>query len=341
MIKNEDIKKVENIKFNEDTYTIRWNVTKICNYNCDFCIQGNRKKHLEDSKGESYELRKKICDNIIEFIETKINKKFSKLRIYLIGGEVTILKEFIEILEKFSNCKFEGTMEIHITTNLSCSKKTLEKIKTIVKENKNKKYIRNIEISASYYKQFTTEKEFIRQIKTLRKNNLLNYISKKHRLKSNFRIKLTYPLITDEDYKKYLIFKIKNLIYADGIGYIYIRNYKKEISPKLKEKLSKKNKTYRMKVTMKNNEVYYFKTPSEIKFLTENNEPFNPYGMICDTGIYNISISNVGVISRCPSCSKKTEIGSIFDKNIDLITKPTCCPSYKCDCSFSKKIERK
>ena len=73
---SEDIVRIENLSNKNDTFIIRWNITYLCNYNCDFCIQGNKKQHIEKSKGESIEIRNKICNNLITFIEEKINKIF-------------------------------------------------------------------------------------------------------------------------------------------------------------------------------------------------------------------------------------------------------------------------
>ncbi len=82
-------------------------MTYICNYNCNFCIQGEKENHIRKSNGESVETRAKICDNLIKFIETKLDGKYKAINIYLIGGEVTILKDFYNIIKKLPNVNFK------------------------------------------------------------------------------------------------------------------------------------------------------------------------------------------------------------------------------------------
>lgn len=360
-MKNENIMKVENLKSTDNTFIIRWNITKICNYYCDFCVQGDKSKHLNDSKGESIDIRRQICDKIMYFIENKLNNKYSQVRIFLIGGEITILKDFLEILEKLLNSNFNGDITIYITTNLSVDISVLEKLKKLISSKKNSKYSRKVSVTASYYKEFTTEKEFMKKIKLLHCENSIKLylLSKKNKFKnnkdliskniykillnmqnnmSNITVNIGYPLITDEDYKEYLRFKRRNFLKANSINYIIIRNYHKSISEQLKLKLNNKNKK-RIKVTEKNGTVHYFTDTYSIGFKIDKNY-FNPYGMICDSGVYNLTISNKGILSRCPSCREKTMIGNILDDNIEFINEKIICPSARCVCNYYKTIER-
>ena len=130
-MKIDDIVKVENLKRqNKEAYAIRWNITRVCNYRCDFCIQGDLEKHKKDSQGESKKIRMAVCDKLKELIENELTE-FKRLDFYLIGGEVTILKDLPEILEKLVNVKYKGMINFYITTNFSCSIEYLEKIKNI------------------------------------------------------------------------------------------------------------------------------------------------------------------------------------------------------------------
>ncbi len=320
-MKSKDIIKVENLK-TKDKFIIRWNVTLLCNYYCDFCIQGDKEKHLEKAKGESKEIREKICNNLIKFIETKINKKYKHLDIDLIGGEITILPDFIEIIQKIVKSKFEGEIKIHITTNLSADKEILKKLSNIF--NKKYKYKRRLTISASYYKEFANEKEFIDKAKII-------------------GCHVNYPLCTDEDYLKYLEFKNKYKKQVKDINFIIIKKYKTEISQELKQKIVEESnikKKNNIKVTFNNNEIYYFVNNNKISLKLEDEEIFNSNGYLCDAGIHNITISNLGVVSRCVSCEKKTIIGDIRENIIDLPTEKLICPSNQCNCSSYRIIEK-
>ena len=352
-MKNNDIAKVENLKHPIDTFIIRWNVTKLCNYNCDFCIQGNKEKHIIDSKGESLELRTKICDRIIKFIEEELNNKYKNVNIYLLGGEVTILKDFLDILKKLCNCKFKGTLKIHITTNFSMSENAILKMKKVFNSIENKKYKRILSISCDYYKPFTTEKEFIKKIKLLSNKNVFDvlinlfkksniklgiFIFNKLKKQSSIIVSIGYPIVDDNDCKDFFKFKRKYFMICDSISSIIIRDYKTNISEKNKQKLIKQNKNV-IKVTLKNNEVHYFHNTSKISLAIDDMDHFNPKGFLCDAGMYNISISNLGVVSRCQTCPLKTKICDILDDNIKLLDKKFKCPTTTCNCTLYRVIE--
>lgn len=351
---NEDILQIENLKYSSNTYVIRWNMTKLCNYYCDFCIQGNKDKHIKDSIGESKEVRHEIALKLVKFIEEKLNNKYSNLHIYLIGGEVTILSDFRDIFKMLLNVKFEGDMEFHITTNLSCKMEFLKNLKSDFLSVKSK-YSRKLSISASYYKEFSDEEEFIKKARILHSNSAIRYylISKKNKLKKNkiiykylnhlsknpiIIISISYPLVEDKDYDLYRAFKRKYSKYVNAINYIIVRNYKKSISNDLKDKLSNSNRK-RIKLTTKTGKVYYFSSTSKIGLLINKTKHFTPKGFLCDSGVNSISINSHGLVSRCPSCSDLTIIGSILKDDIDILKTKISCPSLSCSCDYYHVIE--
>lgn len=356
---NDNIKKIENLKYSSDTYVIRWNITKLCNYHCDFCIQGSKEKHIKDSIGESKEVRHEIALKLVKFIEEKLNNKYSNLHIYLIGGEVTILSDFIQIFNQLLHVKFNGDIEFHITTNLSADMKLLAEIKKSflsVKTN----YGRRLSILASYYKNFTNEAEFIKRVKLLHNNSTIKYylISKKQKFqnkkgrlnqliykylnylskKSMICITVGYPLVEDSDYEDYKLFKKRYFKYANSINYIIIRDYKHSISNELKETLSHSNRK-RIKLTTKDGKVYYLSSTTKIGLLINKTKHFNPKGFLCDSGVNSISINSLGVVSRCPSCSPLTVTANILKEDIELLNDKIICPSLSCSCDYYHVIE--
>ena len=346
-MKSEDIIKIENLN-KKDSFTIRWQLTYLCNYYCDFCIQGNKNMHLEKSKGESLKIRKKICDNLIEFIETKLNKKYDKLNIYLIGGEVTILKDFLDILKKIVNCNFDGKIYIKITSNLSAKQQIYQDIYDVFKDKKN----RYLHISASYYKDYTSEEEFIAKVKILNKtenkkhfiNQMKRFIKRHQEIDKEKRLEIAsigYPICNDNDYEEYIKFKKKYKNISQDIHLIVIKDYKTMISDKLKEKIVKEEKQEKnIKVTFNNNEVFYCENNNKIALKLDKEESFKSCGYLCDVGMNNISISNLGIVSRCPSCKEKTIIGNMVEGNVDLPKDKIICPSLHCNCSYYEIIEK-
>lgn len=351
---NEDILKIENLKYSSDAYVIRWNMTRLCNYYCDFCIQGDKSKHIKDSNGESKKIRYEIALKLVKFIEEKLNNKYNSLHIYLIGGEITMLSDFLDIFNILLNVKFSGDIEFHITTNLSCKEELLKNLKSTFLNVKSK-YNRKLSISASYYREFTTEKDFIKKIKILYNNSSIRYYltSKKNKFKNSkliykylnylakkpiIVISISYPLIIDSDYELYKIFKSKYSKYANTINYIIIRNYKKSISNDLKDRLSHSNRK-RIKLTTKTGKIHYLSSTSKIGLLINKTKHFNPKGFLCDSGINSISIDSKGIVSRCPSCSNLTIVGNILKDDMDILKNKISCPSLSCSCDYYHIIE--
>lgn len=365
-MKSEDIIKIENSLRPKDIFSVRWNITYLCNYSCKFCIQGDRNKHALKSIGESEEIRKKVCDNLIKFIEAEINGKYKEVEIYLVGGEVTILPDFLEIMTKLAECKFKGSLKIHITTNLSANKELLNSLVKLF--NYKYPYQRILEVSASYYKDYTTEDEFIDKVKLLYgKNNLKNktigrlfgnknIVNKIRKIlgKKLFRkgrkainkiqpiyVNIGYPLCTDEDYDDYMKFVKKYGHVARRINFTIIREYEKSISTKLKKKIDKKYyKSNIITVTDKNGKKYFLSNTDEIAILLDEDKRFNPKNYMCNMGINSINISNLGIVSRCTSCRNDTIIGDMKEGKIDLPTTRFICTATKCTCNFYNLIEK-
>ena len=359
-MKSRDIVKIENLN-RGNSFIIRWSLTYLCNYSCDFCIQGNKKNHIEKSKNESIKIRTKICDNLIKFIENELNHKYDSINLYLLGGEITILNDFLDIIEKIVNCKFEGKISIKITTNLSCSLDTIKKLVSIF--NKKYPYLRELHLNASYYKEFAKEEEFISKIKLLSSNHKVNkkgikiIYSKIKKLFRKFRnnkildkmknkveriyVSIGYPVKCDDDYKEFIKFKKKYKNIVSNIHIIVIKRYKTSISDKLKKRIVKELKTEKViKVTFNNNESVFCENNNQIALYLDNEDSFNSKGYLCDVGLQNISISNMGLISRCQSCKEKSVIGNMLDNNFKLPTSKYICPITSCNCNYYHIIEK-
>ncbi|MBR3229320.1 MAG: radical SAM protein [Bacilli bacterium] len=357
-MRSKDIVKVENLN-RGNKFIIRWSLTYLCNYACDFCIQGNKSKHSLKSMDENIDKRTKICDNIVKFIETKL-KNYEYIEIYLIGGEVTFLKDFLDIIEKLVNSRFKGKISIILTTNLSLDIDKLKKLTAIF--NEKRENIRELHINASYYKEFAKEEEFIEKIKLISKYNKVSKIPGIKKLHFNLRkyfksysnskivskvknsaskvfVSIGFPLCTDSDYDEFLKFKRKYSKITPNIHFIIIKKYKKSISDKLKDKIvNKKDFERNIKVTFDNGEKFYCANTNNIA-LKLDEDSFNPKGYLCDIGIRNITISSTGMVSRCSSCKEKTMIGNMID-GFELPKEKLICPTASCNCNYYGVIEK-
>ena len=324
-MKNSEIIRIENLKVDSDTFVIKWNMTKLCNYYCKFCIQGSREEHLKKSVKEANNLRKEICSNLINFIENKLNYNYKKLKIILIGGEVTILSDFYDILNKIVKTKYDGYIEIKIKTNLSFNDSLIKKLNNLFLIKNSKK--RRLIISASYYKEFTSEKEFINKIKKFNryKNDFLHRYLLNFR-KSNIKVIINYPLIHDSDYDLFLSFKRKYTKIANSISYTIIKNYIYSVSDEIKKLALSNDNNKDFCVTLSNGEKKYFPNITKIGHaISDSKNVFDPSGYLCDAGVNNLYISNDGRLFRC---SKK--IDEIL--SYDLIKNNIRCKAHNCNC---------
>ena len=104
-MKNADVRIIENLYHSGKMFDVRWRVTTLCNYQCDFCIQGDYQEHLRQAAGESEQMRRDICGRIISLLESLDG--YDAVKVSLIGGELTILQDFPDILERLVSCRFQ------------------------------------------------------------------------------------------------------------------------------------------------------------------------------------------------------------------------------------------
>lgn len=336
-MKSKDIVKVERLNLKKE-FVIRWQLTSLCNYNCPFCIQGSKEEHLKAFKNENPQKRKEILENLLYFIENNIDGKYDSLRIYLIGGEVTILKDFFLILSKLVKCKFKGNLYINLKTNASFDEKFKKKLKRIMYSKT--KYMRKMIFSCSFYKDYNDEETFVNKINGI---NEPNFIQKKLIKKNKNKILLTatYPILSDEDFYKYMDFKNKYKENFHSIDCIIIRNYNVHLSDKVLKQINQEDNesTKKIKITDKNNKTYELSAMRKLQALL-NGKEFSPKGYKCESGIHSISIENDGKVYRCVYNYDNTYIGDLSkEKNLKMPKRAFECQKDECACSyFIRKI---
>lgn len=352
-MKTTDILRVERIDRGKNTFLIRWQMTYLCNYSCDFCIQGDRAYHLEKAKHESAQIREKICENLIRFIEGTLIEKAERIELYLVGGEVTALKDFIPILERLIKANFPGEIKITITTNLSMSEDDCRKVAAILKGKKK----RSLSLQCSYYADFAKEEEFFGKIKALTcRTRFRQALEKMKALKqrafyqkvllklfykeNNLRIGIGYPLRNDDDYLQYLQFCDRHAEYKDVIHSIVIRDYKTSVSRSVKEKLKNSEEVdKKIKVTLKDGRVEYFSNNNNIGLILDEEPYFQPHGFLCDIGNRSMTIGPQGNMSRCVSSVDETLFGNICTQPPEFLPEKIRCQAKRCACAYYSLIE--
>ena len=274
-VKSTDIRRIENLKYDKTIYTIRWKMTLLCNYYCDFCIQGNKAFHIEQAKKESAQVREIICEKLVALLE-KLNGKAEGVRLYLLGGEVTLLKDFLPILTRLIGAKFDGMLKILITTNLSMDARTCRKLVSLASGKEN----RRLYLTCSYYSEHADEQAFFKKIDILSGKDLYGRILNRFLKGKGPLCTISYPLRQDADYETYTQFKQRHAEYANRFRYVIIRNYKTSISENIKEKLRNAEKPKKnIKVTFKDGRTEFFTENQHIGLVLDEE-----YELLCFRG---------------------------------------------------------
>ncbi len=343
-MKSSDIQTIEKIKSKNDTFDIRWRVSTLCNYECDFCIQGNREEHLRKAEGESSELRNKICDAIVQLIE-RIGSDYRVIYFNLLGGEVTVFKDFPAILGRLASSRFEGEIRFSITTNFSADLSYFQSLLDRFREGaKNKK--RKLSISASFYPQYVTLEQFSEKLRDvaayagIKKNALRDVFSRFGLRKGNdISLESGIPIVNDEDYENYVRIKEAFRDTEIRIFPIIIRKYHTSISKdNIKEIIDVERK--QLRVTDVNGNTSFFPNIRALGAALEGTDTFCPTGYLCGAGIHNISIDAFGNVSRCPSGGNTMSMGNILDGTFRLLNASRICTSDHCSCGVYGKIEK-
>ncbi len=334
-MRNDQVNRIVNIpRLSRNSVVIRWQVTSLCNYNCDFCIQGSREAHIRASKVESREKRKEIAECLVNYIETKVPSE-RVVELFLIGGEVTILKDFPEILGAFVNCGFRGRLIIQMTTNFSKDADYYASLRELFKGRKN----RTLKLSASYYRAYTSIETFKEKVARIGRYSLRRKWNRFFN-RTDINIFVGVPILDDESYL--LLEELRGFCarYSINVSPIVIRSYTTILSENVKGLLKSKTESSRkMRVSFSDGSGRYFDSIQQLGiFLEDGDGRFSPLGFYCDAGQKSFSVSPDGIVSRCPVLSENDipghRLGVIKDIDTELLTAPARCMSSHCSCNY-------
>ena len=155
---NDNIKAVYRI--NKYNLTIKWRLTNVCNYKCSYCVRSN----LRDMDNE-FKSDKEIIYNAIPQVARIINlKNKPKVKLFLIGGEVTLfnLEELMSMLLSNLNNNYIDTLAV--TTNLSKDADYFVSLSNFL-ETKGIK----LQLTASLHSEFAEFDSFFKKVEVLSK----------------------------------------------------------------------------------------------------------------------------------------------------------------------------
>ena len=365
-MRSEDVLKIENDAAKE-RFTIRWEVTQLCNYSCKFCIQGNQSAHMGKARMEHAETRRMIAARIVETIEKL--KGYTAVRVIFIGGEVTVLKDFPDILGSIAACAFEGDIQFRITTNFSQSTDFFCNLFDIVQTWDRASHIgsRSLELLTSFYKDYTTSEEFFGKLRAVH-NHVRSSCRQPEAQSARQAADMTlgeekpdgkprpdnaaatystvaagWPMLSDEDYHGLQDIRLDFEDTGIVIAPILIRQYKTDLSNEVKaELLEDEEKDGNIRVTFRTGEVKTFRSIRSLGLHLDGDGRFCPRGFICDAGVDYVSISPLGQARRCPALfdDQAMELGSFLDGSYRKLEEAKECPSDHCCCDVYELIDR-
>lgn len=150
------MKKIIAIKDLDDMKVIKWRITEACNYHCSYCI---RRPLVEKANPENIKAALAVLPDVINLAERLANRHNMKVKIDLIGGEVSLHKETLDIVKGLGDSEAIG--KINITTNLS---QPVDWYLDLIDKSKKK-----ISITASFHPEYADLDEFLEKAFTLSK----------------------------------------------------------------------------------------------------------------------------------------------------------------------------
>lgn len=270
-------------------------LTDGCNLSCKYCY---RDALLDKTKKEDISFKK-----LLSFLEKEKEKEKNLLEIGVTGGEPTLHPDFLVIM-KYVLSNFEL---VELITNGTNSKKILELLNTLTKEEKNK-----LNLSVSFHDWFKNAE------KLKKGDHYLNEV-----LKNICKIHPTRFILTDFNYDQKRANEIKSFLEKKGVSYVDFSF----ISPigRAKEKISEQENinNYPNKEGKRNPDLNPLNCSLVLKHAT-----ITPSGKLRPCALFPVEM-NLGDISK----------GFIEEKYNFLHYLPSPCKAICKDCSYLKYCE--
>ena len=346
-MKNEEIRTIISLKNRRKRpFLLRWNITRLCNYDCAFCIQGDRQAHLAAARGESKELRRETAAGIVRFIEKELRGKYHRIHFELIGGEALILPDFPELLAGLVNCRFPGEIRFQITTNLSADKEYLDRLLEPFRRYKGAGR-RSLAIAASFYKGYTDLETIREKLRFLLENGRRKALpASREELRQWLRsrgkipfctVRCGMPIASDKDYQEYL--QLGQELPGLRVYPIILRDYPVTYSDETRTALQGREQQGNLFIEKSDGQQLRCPSMQALVLAIEGQECFDPCGCFCDAGWNSLSVTNLGMAVRCPN-TEEAPLGRITEEDCPRCQEMQPCPSHRCACSNFSLITR-
>lgn len=139
-------------------FIVKWRLTDMCNANCSYCIRKSFHQDVEKEKLET--IQKQLCDIAKELSRLINSTQFSKVKIDLIGGEVTLF----DLKAILKNIDSDKITRINITSNIIKDVNYFDELCEYL-------HSRNIKLTltASYHFEYISFEKYFEKVEHLKK----------------------------------------------------------------------------------------------------------------------------------------------------------------------------
>lgn len=283
-------------QYNSQTLIIQWNIGNVCNFTCEYCpplLHDGSIGWIDNSI---------IKDNLLKI---KNHYKDKKIHLELLGGEVTVKKDFPDLLEFCKENNFETIFFTNGSRTLSFWERILPYINRVV---------------ITFHPQHTI-KEHLINLLTLLKNNNINFMVNVAIVKKYFDELILFC----NELQQTFDITIEPLLLYDKVG---IRGYNGFYYDYSEDQIKKvititEDKSYYIAETVTGEIVHI--TTAELRSKKLNNF----YNFTCGENFEIITIDFFGRAST-GLCSQKPKI-NLYNDDIEKLFIPTLCKLKECN----------
>jgi organic radical activating enzyme len=300
-------------------FSVSWILGRFCNYNCSYCWP-----YARSDKIDHYELS--LYKRTIDEIKTQARSNgFTDFHFSFSGGEPTAYKDFLNLIDHYTNDTDTNYQSFHMTSNCSPGLKWWKRLVDKLS------ILNRASITASFHSEFANEVEFSEKLIFLIENNI--YVT------------INQVMVPDKFYEYYdrckrfyeLGIPVTLKPQSNNTATEIVQGYTNEMLDIMQigfPQYNKQNALYQIELKDSNGNKYEFDQAERF-----NAFGFNKFkGWECSSGYQSIIIRG-NEVKRSYSC-KDLSIGNI-ETGFKIFNQPRLCLTDTCISSADSKIPKK
>lgn len=150
---------------------IKWRLTDVCNYDCEYCL---RRIFVKDANlSNSVRLKNDLesCEKVIPEVSRIINELPGKVKLDLIGGEISLFNLHDFFIKLISGCNKDKLTRISMTTNMFRPADYYNDLINLCAS-----YNVDLSVTCSFHDQIVSLSDFMNTFTKIKSNRLSTYI---------------------------------------------------------------------------------------------------------------------------------------------------------------------